>query len=117
MLQSEVEIAVRETKPRRSPGSVGLCAKLLRAGGEDVEQLTTICNDVWREEGLPDEWSKSIIITLPKKGSGEVQKLSHTLTSQPHVLLLIILERLKSSEEPFLAEELAGFRRNRSTYA
>ena len=57
-------------------------------------------------------------VVLPKKG--DVMECSNyrTLSLLNHtckVLLFILLERLKSQIDPFLAEEQAGFRRERST--
>ena len=42
----------------------------LQAGGEDViTALTTICNKIWQTGEWPTPWTKSLVITLPKKGN------------------------------------------------
>jgi len=67
---------------------------------------------------IPDEWSKSVIITIPKKGDSTLCSNYRTISLINHVakiLMAVILERLKPQIEPFLAEEQAGFRHDRST--
>jgi len=64
------------------------------------------------------QWTKFIIVPLPKKG--DLQNCSNygtiSLISHPSkVMLQIVLQPLKPQIEPILAEEQAGFRKNRST--
>ena len=37
-----------------------------------IDQLHHICNDIWMKETIPDDWTKSIILTMPKKGDVQV---------------------------------------------
>ena len=83
-----------------------------------VKQLYSICNHVWQNEKIPEEWTKSIIVTLPKKGDLTDCSNYRTLSLINHmckVFLLILLERLKARTEVHLSEEQAGFRKDRST--
>ena len=42
---------------------------MIQAGGEKVtEEIHTICTQIWQEGKIPEEWVKSVIITIPKKG-------------------------------------------------
>lgn len=67
---------------------------------------------------MPDEWSRSIIIAIPKKGDLSNCNNYRTIALMNHmskVLMSILLERLKPQVEEHLAEEQAGFRRDRNT--
>ena len=45
-------------------------AELLRAGGEEVvKTVHKLCNMVWEEEKRPVEWTKSVLVMIPKKGN------------------------------------------------
>ena len=66
----------------------------------------------------PDLWSTSLIIPIPKKE--DLKKCSNyrTISFISHtsnILLRSILNRLIPQAEDILAEEQAGFRKNRST--
>ena len=69
-------------------------------------------------ECIPDEWTKSIILTMPKKGDITKCENYRTISLINHsskVLLEIIRSRMKPYVETILAEEQAGFRPGRST--
>jgi len=41
----------------------------LQAGGSaTIDQLHSICKEIWDKEIIPEEWCKSLVITIPKKG-------------------------------------------------
>ena len=96
-------------------------AELVQAGGEDViTALTTICNKIWQTGEWPTSWTQSLVIILPKKGN--LQRCQNyrtiSLISHPNkVMLKITLNRLKPQAEKIIAEEQAGFKAGRSTYA
>lgn len=119
LLRCEVETAIQKLKPHKAPGTDGITAEILQAGGEElVDEMFSICNQAWIEEIVPEEWTKSVIVTLPKKGDLGICSNYRTLSLINHmckVYLLIILERLKTAVEPYMAEEQAGFRSDRST--
>ena len=45
-----------------------ITVELMKAGGQTiVSTLTTLLNTCWTSKMVPDEWSKDIIVKLPKK--------------------------------------------------
>ena len=69
ILYSEVEEAIRTLKRNKSPGSDGITAEMIQTGGEQlVRQIHLLCNKAWNESTIPEEWSKSILVPIPKKG-------------------------------------------------
>ena len=85
----------------------------IKAGGEVSEEvLLDLCNRIWSEEQVPEEWKKGLLIKLPKKGD-----LSHCknwrsimlLNMASKVFCRVILERIKGALDEKLREEQAGF--------
>ena len=114
-----METAVQSLKKTKSAGVENIQAELVQAGGDDViTDLTTICYKILQTGEWPTTWTRSLVITLPKKGNLQQCQNYRTisLTSHPSkVMLKIILNRLKSLAEEIIAEEQAGFRAGRST--
>ncbi|CAF4933516.1 unnamed protein product [Rotaria magnacalcarata] len=56
-------------KPNKSPGSDGITADMIQAGCEQLtHEIHSLCNKAWHEGVIPEEWGKSILIPIPKKG-------------------------------------------------
>jgi len=119
ILHEEVEAAVRRLKKHKSPGIDDITGEMIQAGGEAAtKELHGICNQIWQEERVPEEWAKSVIITIPKKGDLAECGNYRTIALLSHVgkvLMMVLLDRLKAQMEPHLSEEQAGFRKDRST--
>ena len=119
ILYEEVAAAVKRLKKGKSPGIDSIAGEVIQAGGEKVtEEIHSICNQIWQEGRVPEEWTKSVIVTIPKKGDLADCSNYRTIALLSHiskVLLMVLLERLKAQVEPYLSEEQAGFRRDRST--
>ena len=82
ILRREVEAAVQSLKKGKSAGVDNIPAEVVQAGGEDVTTaLTKICNKIWQKGEWPAPWTKSLVITLPKKGN---LQQCHSLNSKPH---------------------------------
>ena len=100
LLYSEVEGAVDTLKRNKSPGSDGITAELLQAGGEQLaRQMLKLCNKAWEEGTISDEWGKSILVPLPKKGDLSHCSNYRTISLINHtgkVLLAVLLNRLRS---------------------
>lgn len=115
----EIEAAVKKLKPRKAPGLDGVCGELIQCGGEAaLHSIHTICQRAWAQEEFPETWTKSVIITIPKKGDIQLCENHRTITLIPHaskILLEIIRRRLKPYIEMNLSEGQAGFRPGRST--
>jgi hypothetical protein len=84
---------------------------LLQAGGEQLaRQMHELCNKAWEEGTIPDEWGKSILVPIPKKGDLSDCSNYRTISLINHtgkVLLTVLLNRLKSHLDPYLSEKQA----------
>ena len=119
ILREEVEAAVKYLKGGKSPGDDNIPAELIKNGGEAmISALTIICNNIWETGEWPTPWTKSMIITLPKKENLKICNNYRTISLISHpskVMLKVLLNRLKPQAEEIIAEEQAGFRTGRST--
>ena len=93
----------KEVEQGKSAEVDNIPAELVQADGEDVTTaLTTICNKMWQTGEWPTHWTKTLDITLPKKGNLQ-QCQNHRTTSlishPSKVMLKIILNRLKPQVE------------------
>jgi hypothetical protein len=65
----EMEIAVGKLKSYKSPTTDHIPAEVIKAGGKiscsEVHKL--ICS-IWNKDELPQQWKKSIIVPIHKKG-------------------------------------------------
>jgi len=73
---------------------------------------------IWTKGKVPEEWTKSLLVVISKKG--DLADCSNyrtiALTSRMgKVLMLVLLNRLKAHVEDYLADEQAGFRKDRNT--
>jgi hypothetical protein len=78
--------------------------------------LQPLFEEIWRKEEVPSQWTKGIIIKLPKKGAQNDCNnwRGITLLSVPSkILAKIIIQRITDSVDKSLRKEQAGFRKNR----
>ena len=119
VMREEVEEAIRSLPTGKSPGADNIPAELIKKGGSElVTIITALCQKIWETKQWPDQWTRSLIVPLPKKGNlrqcgnyRTISLISHT----SKIMLRVILNRLKKEAEEYLAEEQAGFRPGRST--
>ena len=119
ILRAEVEAAVKSLKKGKSAGIDNIPSELVQAGGDAmIDALHIICNKIWHSGEWPTQWTRSLIITLPKKGNLQRCQNYRTISLICHpskVMLQVLLNRLKPQAEKIIAEEQAGFRAGRST--
>ena len=110
ILRKEVEAAVQLLKQGKSAGVDNIPAELVQAGGEGViTAVMTICTKIWQTGEWPTPWTRSLVITLPKKGNLQQCQNYRTISliSQPSkVVLKIFLNRLKPPAEKIIVDEL-----------
>ena len=102
-----------------APESDNISVELNKKGvSRLVTIITALCRKIWETKQWPDEWTRSLIFPLPKKGNlrkcgnyRTISLISHT----SKIMLRVILNRLKKEAKEHLAEEQAGFRPGRST--
>ena len=85
ILREEVEAAVKALKMGKSAGVDNTTAELVQAGGEAmIDILTSICNKIWKTREWPTTWTRSLVITLPKKGNLQLCQNYRTISLISH---------------------------------
>ena len=70
ILREEVDVAVKSLKKGKSPGIYNIPGELVQAGGDAmISALHKICNKICQTGEWPIPWTRSVIITPPKKGN------------------------------------------------
>ncbi len=115
---TEILAALKKLKNFKSPGVDGISNEQLKYGSTGmIDSLVALFGKVWASESVPDDWSKGIIITVPKKGDTSHCSNNRGITlrsTASKLFQIIILQRLQNGLEDLLRENQCGFRRNRS---
>ena len=104
----EIKNAIKKLENGKAAGCDNIPPEAIKAGGDMSEEvLLDLCNRIWSEEKISEEW-KGLIIKLPKKGD-----LSYCknwcgiilLNMASKVFCRVILERIKIVLDEKLREE------------
>ena len=83
-----------------------------------VKVLYSICQQIWKTQQWPQDWTRSVFIPIPKKGNAKecsnyctIALISHT----SQVMLKILQARLQQYVNCELPDVQAGFRKGRGT--
>ena len=83
-----------------------------------IEVLHSICQEIWKTQEWPQDWKRSILIPIPKKGSTKECDNHHTIVLISHsskVMLKILHARLQYYAKQELPDVQAGFRKGRGS--
>lgn len=119
VLEEETEKAIRTQKLRKAPGPDQITNELLRISMPViVPKLTNLFNEIIKTEYIPEDWAKSIIVLLHKKGDkgdiGNYRPIS-LMSNIYKIFSKILLFRLTNILDENQPKEQAGFRSNFST--
>src|SRR6218665_3474355 len=103
ILYEEVERAIHQLKKGKSPGNERIRGEMISAGGEKFkEEIYKLCKQVWKEGRVPEEWTKYLIVTIPKNGDLTECKNYRTIALMSHigkVLMIVLMNRLKAQKQ------------------
>ena len=83
-----------------------------------VKLLCSICQQIWKTQQWPQDWKRSVFISIPKKGNVKECSNDHTIALISHaskVMLEILQARLQQYTSHELPDIQAGFRKGRGT--
>jgi len=83
-----------------------------------VKVLHSICQQMWKTQQWPQEWKRSVFISIPKKGNAKECSNYCTIVLISHaskVMLIILQARLQQYVNHELPDTQAGFRKGRGT--
>ena len=115
----EVETAIKKMKSNKSAGIDEFSVDMIKSLGPiGVQWVYRVVKAIWRENCVPDDWKRGIIIPFFKKGDKKKCPNYRGITLLSHGLKLyesVLAEKIRKKIEPYLEEEQHGFRPNRST--
>ena len=116
--EEETASAISKMKNKKAAALDETTAELMKPGGQAIiSTLTTLLSTCWTSKTVPDEWRKSIIVKLPKKGilTDCNNWRNICLLSIPgRILSTVLVKRLRSAVVVTQKEGQAGFRTGRS---
>ena len=83
-----------------------------------VKVLYSIWQQIWKTQQWPQDWKRSVVIPIPKKGNAKKCSNYCTIALISHaskVMLKILQARLQQSVNCELSDVQAGFRKGRGT--
>ena len=92
--------------------------KIPELEGEVTDMLNRHCKALNIENTIPDDWRKSVIVSMPKKGNSTAldnQRGIAKTCSSAKLFNKVLLSRLKQIIDPQLSQCQSGFRAGRST--
>ena len=118
-MECEVKWALGSITTNKASGGDGIPVELFQILEEDaVKVLHSICQQIWKAQQWPQDWKRSVFITISKKGDAKecsnycrIAFISHT----SKVMLKILQARLQQSVNCELPYVQAGFRKGRGT--
>lgn len=113
----ELGKAIKSLKTNKAAGADQITAELIKSAGHIAHtRLHSLVVRIWREERIPDDWKRSELKVLYKKGDTTECKNYRgisLLSVAGKVFAWIILKRMQTTVDRVLRENQAGFRRNR----
>ena len=83
-----------------------------------VKVRHSICLKIWKTQQWPQDWKRSVLIPIPKKGNAKECSNYHTIALISHtskVMLKILQARLQQYMNHEIPDVQAGFRKGRGT--
>jgi len=112
-------LAIVKLKSHKSPGIDQIPAELIKTGGRTIRcAIHKLIIAIWNKEELPEEWKKSVIVPIHKKGDKTECNNYRGISLLPityKILSSILLSRLIPYAEEIMWYYQCGFRRNRLT--
>ncbi|KAL1250998.1 hypothetical protein QQF64_018794 [Cirrhinus molitorella] len=114
--KEEIITAIKKLKNNKAPGQDNLNAELFKTKTA-ARILEPLFRTIWTETCIPEDWTKGVIIKIPKKGT--LRDCNNwrgiTLLSIPSkILTKVIISRISMAVDTTLRKEQVGFRKGRS---
>ena len=119
IMECEVKWSLGSIIMNKASGGDRIPAELIQILKDDaVKVLHSICQQVWKIQRWPQDWKRSVLIPIPKKGNAKECSNYHTIVLISHatkVMLKIFQVRLQQYMNNELPDVQAVFRKSRGT--
>ena len=103
----------------KASGGDGIPVELIQILKDDaVKVLHSICQQIWKTQQWPQDWKRSVFITISKKGNAKEcsnYRITAVISHASKVMLKILQARLQQYVNRELPYVQAGFRKGRGT--
>ena len=117
--ECEVKQALGSIPMNKVSGGDGIPVDLFQILEDDaVKVLHSICQQIWKTQQWPQDWKRSVLIPIPRKGNAQECANYHTIALISHtskVMLKILHAKLQQYVNRELPDVQAGFRKGRGT--
>jgi len=116
----DIEMAVQSMNNNKSPGIDNIPTDLYKKGGGLLlNKIHSLIKGIWREEKMPTDWTKNIIVPKYKNRGDKLQCKNYRgislLCTVYKILTTVINNRLIKYTDSIIGEYQAGFRTGKST--
>ena len=119
ILEHKVKCTLGSITRNNATGGDGIPVELFQILKDDaVKVLHSICQQIWKTHQWPQDWKRSVFISVPKKGNAKECSNFHTVALISHaskVMLRVLQARLQQYVNRELPEVQTGFRKGRGT--
>ena len=79
-VECEVKWASGKITRNKASGGDGIPVELLQILKDDaVKVLHSVCQQIWKTQLWPQDWKRSVFISIPKKGNAKECSNNHTI--------------------------------------
>ena len=72
ILECEVKWALESITTNKASGGGGIAVELFQILKDDaMKVLHSICQQIWKSQQWPQDWERSVVIPIPKKGNAK----------------------------------------------
>lgn len=115
----EFTAVIKKLKTGKATGADEINNELIKYGGEIIlERIYKLMVEIWREEIMPSEWRRGVLVPILKKGDPTLCQNYRgimLLNTAYKILTSIIRNRLEVHLEAEIGDYQQGFRKGRST--
>ena len=119
ILECEVKWALESITMNKASGGDRIPVELFQILKDDaVKVLHSICQKIWKTQQWPQDWKRSVLIPVPKKGSAKECSNYHTIALISHAskeMLKILQARIQHYMNQELPDVQTEFRKGRGT--
>ena len=91
IMECEVKWALGSITMSKASGGDGIPAELFQILKDDaVKVLHSICQQIWKMQQWPQDWKRSVFISIPKKGNTKQCSNYHTIALFSHASKIIL---------------------------
>ena len=110
ILECEVRWALESITTNKASGCDGIPVELLHILKDDaVKVLHSICQQIWKTQQWPQDWKRSVFISIPKKGNAKEYSNYHTVALISHASK-VMLKILQARLQQYVNHELQMFK-------